>query len=154
MTPKTDLQLRDAVCQRIDWEPGVNSRDISVKVTSGVVSLTGFVHSDFEKLAVERATKSVCGVNAIANDIVICRGSERPDPEVARDIERAMRLHDLAADTSIVVIVQSGNVTLEGAVAWDYQRRSAEAAARSVMGVSKVINKINVIPVEIPPITV
>ena len=143
MTQKTDMQLRDDVVQRIDWQPRVSSRDISVKVTLGVVSLTGFVHSEVEKLAAEQAAKSVCGVNAIANDIVVCGASERPDPEIARDIERAIRLHDLVLDPSIMVIVENGNVILEGSVEWNYQRCSAEAAAHSVTGVRNIANKIH-----------
>jgi osmotically-inducible protein OsmY len=54
-------------------------------------TLTGFVHSFAEKIAAEKATKSVCGVKFVANDIDV-RAMTRTDPEIARDAVEAMLL--------------------------------------------------------------
>lgn len=91
-----DNQLRSAVAMHIDWEPEVMSRDISVAAHEGVITLTGFVHHYYEKMAAERAAKSVYGVKAVANDIEVKIAGTRSDPEIARDI-----IHAMAVDVTV-----------------------------------------------------
>jgi len=104
-------ELREAVVRQLDWTPEINSQDIGVSVTEGVVTLTGFVHSFAEKVAAERAAKSVYGVKAVANDIEV-KAMTRSDPEVARDIVHALRLDVVVPDERIKTGVQNGFVTL------------------------------------------
>ena len=69
MEKGSDKQLREAVLLRqFEWEPEIQSQDISVNAKEGVATLTGFVHSYAEKVAAEKAAKSVYGVKAVAND--------------------------------------------------------------------------------------
>jgi osmotically-inducible protein OsmY len=127
---ETDKHLRDAVIGQLDWEPEITSQDISVSAKDGAVTLTGFVHSYLEKVAAEKAAKSVYGVRAVANDIEVMPLT-RTDP----------------------VGVNGGFVTLEGTVDWNYQREAAESCARGVSGVRNVTNKIalkaRVSPIEV-----
>jgi osmotically-inducible protein OsmY len=141
---QTDEQLRDSVLQEIDWEPAITSKDISVKVKDGAVGLTGFVHSFPEKAAAERATKSVYGVTAIANDIVVKPAFVRTDPEIARDVLQALKTHAFVPDDHIKATVRDGFVTLEGTAEWNYQRSSAETAIHALNGVRGVINDIRI----------
>ncbi len=143
---QTDEQLRDTVQREIEWEPAVTSKDISVKVKDGVVSLNGFANSFPEKMAAERAAKSVYGVTAIANDITVKPTTTHADPEIARDVQHAFKTHVLVPDERITVTVRDGYVTLEGAVEWNYQRTSAEHAALTVAGVRNVANNIRIKP--------
>ncbi|MHB1699414.1 MAG: BON domain-containing protein [Acidobacteriaceae bacterium] len=143
---QTDEQLRDSVQREIEWEPAVTSKDISVKVKDGVVSLNGFANSFPEKMAAERAAKSVYGVTAIANDITVKPTTAHADPEIARDVQHAFKTHVLVPDDRITVTVRDGYVTLEGAVEWNYQRTSAEHAALTVAGVRNVANNIRIKP--------
>ena len=71
MEKGTDKQLREAVLRQLKWEPEIQSQDISANAKEGVVTLTGFVHSYAEKVAAEKAAKSVNGVKAVANDIEV-----------------------------------------------------------------------------------
>ena len=71
---------------QIDWEPEVTSRDISVAAHEGIITLTGFANNYYEKVAAEKAVKSVYGVKAVANDIEIRIAGTRTDPEIARDV--------------------------------------------------------------------
>jgi len=143
---QSDTQIREAVLQQIDWEPEISSKDISVKVQDGIVTLTGFTHSYLEKMAAERAAKSVYGVVAIANDIEVRLSTEKTDPEIARDVEFALKTHVFVPDKLLKVTVREGYVTLEGTVEWNYQRSNAEAAARSVGGVRSIVNNIKLSP--------
>lgn len=143
---ETDKQLRDAVLRQLDWEPEIVSKDISVAVEDGVVTLTGFVHSLFEKEAAERAAKSVYGVQAVAGDIEVKLGTQRSDPEIARDIVHALQMNVSVPDDRIKTSVREGFVTLEGTVDWNFQRDGAAATARNINGVRGLTNTILVKP--------
>ena len=85
MEKGSDKQLREAVLRQLEWEPEIQSQDISVNSKEGVATLTGFVHSYAEKVAAEKAAKSVYGVKAVANDTEV-KPMTRTDPEIARDV--------------------------------------------------------------------
>ncbi len=137
-----DKQLREAVLKQIEWEPEVKSQDVSVNAKEGVITLTGFVHSYAEKFAAEKSAKSVYGVHAVANDIVVKPAATRTDPEIAHDALEAMRLDLRVPDDRLKATIREGFLTLEGTVDWNYQREAAEACARNVQGVRGVTNKI------------
>jgi osmotically-inducible protein OsmY len=143
---ETDKNLRDAVVRQLEWAPEIESKDVSVAAREGVVTLTGFVHSYFEKVAAEKAAKSVYGVQAVANDIEVKLGTQHTDPEVARDVVHAMKINVSVPDDRIKIGVHEGFVTLEGTVDWNFQRDSAENTARNVSGVRGITNQIVVKP--------
>jgi osmotically-inducible protein OsmY len=140
-----DKQLREAVLRQLEWDPEIASPDISVNAKEGVTTLTGFVHSYAEKVAAEKAAKSVYGVKAVANDIEV-KPMTRTDPEIARDVIEAMKLDLRVPDEHLKTGIRDGFVTLEGDVEWHYQREAAESCARKVNGVRGVTNKIEVKP--------
>lgn len=143
MEQANDKALRESVVKQLDWAPEIASHDIGVSVKDGAVSLTGYVHTYAEKVAAERAAKSVYGVLAIANDIEV-KAAGRTDPEIARDIVDAMKYDVRVPDDRVQITVQQGFVTLDGAVDWNYQRQAAESRARNAGGVRGVTNKIEV----------
>jgi len=145
MHTETDRQLRDTVMRQLEWEPEITSQDISVSAKDGAVTLTGFVHSYVEKVAAEKAAKSIYGVHAVANDIEV-KPMTRTDPEIARDITQAMKIDLSVPEDRIKVGINAGMVTLDGMVDWNYQREAAESCARKVNGVRSVTNKIAVKP--------
>jgi osmotically-inducible protein OsmY len=143
---QNDSDLERSVLGQLEWDPQIISKDISVVAKDHVVTLTGFVHSYPEKLAAERAAKAVYGVRAVANDIEVKPGSERTDPEIARDIVHAMRIDISVPDDRITTSIHKGWVTLEGTVNWHFQRAGAERCARNANGVRGVLNKIQLKP--------
>jgi osmotically-inducible protein OsmY len=146
MRPDSDIK-RD-VEEELRWDPDVDETDIGVAVKDGVVTLAGFARSFADRWQAEAAAKRVAGVVGVVNDIQIRLPliHRRPDPQIARDAVQALQyvLPDLAE--RIKVIVKDGHVTLEGDVAWHYQRDRAEKAVRRVRGVTGVINAIVVAP--------
>ena len=145
---RTDSDIQRDVEEELNWDPDIDAKNISVKVSDGVVALTGFVPSYTDKYAAERIAKRIMGVKAVANDLEVklATGSDRPDPDVARDaVERLQR--DLPySSKNIKVTVRNSWITLEGDVDWDFQRREAETAVRNSKGVKGVINLIHVKP--------
>jgi len=139
-----DKELRDAVQRQIEWEPQITSQDISVAVHNHIVSLTGFVHGYMEKVAAEKAAKRVYGVKGVANDVEVKLGIEKSDPEVAREAVEVLQRNYSVPDERIKVMVNNGQVVLEGSVDWHYQKQAAEAAIRDLAGVKGVSNNLQV----------
>jgi len=72
--------------------------------------------------------------------------TSRPDEDLARDVRHALRLDNDVPDERITVQVERGTVTLQGTMEAIVQKETADAAARRVHGVLRVINKIDVEP--------
>jgi len=144
---RSDNSLRDDVLLELKWDPKISSAsDVGVAVKDGVVTLTGFVPSFWEKDAAEKAVKRVYGVKGVANDIEVKLFWQRTDPEIARAAVRELESHVSISADRIKVTVKDGWVTLEGTVDWEYQKSLAQSAMKKLKGVSGVTNKIQVTP--------
>jgi osmotically-inducible protein OsmY len=147
VTPtRSDSTIRDDVQFELKWDPKITSSDIGVAVKDGVVTLTGYVSSYWEKDAAEKASKRVYGVRGVANDLQIKLGYSRTDPEIARDAVHELEGHVSIPSEKIKATVKSGWVTLEGTVDWQYQKNLAESAVKKLKGVVGVTNSIQVRP--------
>ncbi|HEX3685600.1 MAG TPA: BON domain-containing protein [Bryobacteraceae bacterium] len=143
---RSDSLIRDDVQFELKYDPKINSSDIGVAVKDGVVTLTGFVSSYWEKEAAEKAAKRVYGVKGIANDLVIKTTYSRTDPEIARDVIHELESHVSIPTDRIRATVKNSWVTLEGTVDWQYQKSLAESAVKKLKGVLGVTNNIQVKP--------
>ena len=143
---RTDQAIREDVLAELRWDPKITSSDIAVAVKDGVVTLSGYVPSYWEKDAAEKAVKRVYGVKGVANDIEVKLTSTRTDPEIARDAVHELENHVSLPHDRIKVTVKHGWVTLEGTVDWQYQKVLAESAVKSLRGVIGVTNNIEVKP--------
>jgi osmotically-inducible protein OsmY len=144
---RSDNSLLDDVVLELKWDPKISSAsDISVAVKDGVVTLSGFVPSFWEKDAAEKAVKRVYGVRGIANDIEVKLFWQRTDPEIARDAVHELERHVSIPADRIKVTVKDGWVTLEGTVDWEFQKILAKSAVKKLKGVTGVTNKIEIKP--------
>lgn len=145
---KPDREIKRDVEAELRWSPDVDATDLALNVIDGVVTLTGFVRSYFEKYRAEDAVKRVAGVAGVANDVVV-----RPphtegldDPEIARAAVSAIRTQFPLQANDVKVLVHNSHVTLEGSVEWNYQREHIEDAVRRLRGVTAVSNQIAIRP--------
>jgi len=145
---RVDNDIKRDVEAELKWAPDVSETDIAVKVTGGVVTLTGYAASAYEKYRAESAVKRVRGVAAVANDLGVRAplGGMPTDPEIARDAVFALKLELPTVWEDIKAIVKQGHVALEGTVEWHNQRERAEAAVRRLRGVISVRNSIRLQP--------
>lgn len=141
----TDIRIRDAVVEQLDWDPEVDASGVGVAAHDGVVSLTGYIDTYAGKLAAERAAKRVAGVRGIANDIDVRVLLDRTDVDLAADAVKVLRLLGDFPPT-VQAVVHKGFVTLTGNVFWIYQKWHAEGAMRHIRGVRGVFNHILVTP--------
>ena len=137
---KTDLQLQQDVIAELAWEPSLNAALIGVEVKNGVVTLSGHVDSFAEKWSAEQAAERVSGVTALAieMDVNLPGASRRHDSDIARSAENVLLWLTYLPAESVKVKVEGGWITLTGEVEWEYQRRAAASAVRSLMGVTGV----------------
>lgn len=144
----SDRELREAVEQALDFDPGIDSKAIGVAAQDGIVTLTGHVPSYAEKREAEKVSGLVCGVKAVVCELSVARPivSECTDEEIAHAASNAIGRNALLPHDSIHVYVDHGRVTLEGAVDWQYQRKAAGKCVRYLAGVRDVNNHIVVKP--------
>jgi osmotically-inducible protein OsmY len=145
---KSDIDIKRDVEAELRWSPDVDATDIAVKVTGGVVALSGFAASYSEKYRAEAAVKRVTGVTGVANDLAVREptGGMPDDPQIARAAVAALKAELPFVWQSIKPIVSQGHVGLEGSVEWRHERDRAESAVRHIRGVLSVRNSIAIRP--------
>jgi len=145
---KTDEEIRRDAEAELRWAPNVDEKDMAVKVSGGVASLSGFARSYIDRHEAEIAVKRVAGVAAVANDLAVRLPSidEVPDPELARNIVTAIRFEMPAAHEHLQAVVRDGHVMLGGTVEWGFLKDQAERTVRPLRGVKSVTNQITVNP--------
>lgn len=141
---RADTRLRDAVVHQLDWDPAIDAASIGVAAQHGIVSLSGHVKTYSEKVAAERATFSVTGVRAVANDLHVRLVEERTDADIAADAAHALEFR-ATVPLTVHATVDDAYIMLMGSVRWPYQRMDAEKAVRHIRGVKGVIDHIDVI---------
>jgi osmotically-inducible protein OsmY len=112
-----------------------------------VVSLTGYVDSYFEKWAADRGAKRMLGVTAAANGIEarLPGDSKVIDADIARAAENVLDWNVSVPRNRIKLTVESGWITLEGMVDWQFQRQAAEKAVSHLMGVRGISNQVGIV---------
>ena len=143
-----DLSLRKSILEELEFLPDIDAANIGVAVDKGVVTLTGHVTNNAQKVRVERAVKAVKGVRALAEEIQVRlnKGAGTADDTIAN---RALNIIDWSADIpqgAAKVIVENGWVSLEGQVDWQYQKETVERAVRKLSGVVGVDNRLTLRP--------
>jgi osmotically-inducible protein OsmY len=106
------------------------------------------VDSFGEKWHAEHAAQGVSGVKALAVeiDVKLPGSSSRNDTDIARTAENVLACMSQLPQDAIKVKVESGWVTLTGEVDWQFQRQSATAAVRYLMGTTGVSDQIVIKP--------
>ena len=132
----------------LKWEPAVHAEQIGVEVNNGIVTLAGHVDSYPAKWNAERAAQRVAGVKGLAVEIdVKLNGlTKHSDADIARTVENVLLWTTYLPKDSVKIMVEDGWVTLSGQVQWGFQRTTATAAVRYLMGVKGVSDQITIKP--------
>lgn len=113
---RSDWEIKEDVEDALLMDPAAESYEINVEVRDNKVTLSGAVDSWQEKQLAATVAKGVKGVRAITNNIVVDYRVTRPDHEIKREIEKALRWDALVDHALIDVEVKDGKVMLSGAV--------------------------------------
>jgi osmotically-inducible protein OsmY len=145
---KSDIDIKRDVEAELRWSPAVDETDIAVKVTNGVVALSGFATSFSDKYRADAAVKRVAGVCSVSNDLAVRvpRAGMPDDPQIAHSAVSALKAELPFVWKSIKPVVNQGHVALEGSVEWHHERDRAAGAVSQVRGVLSVCNSIAIKP--------
>jgi len=141
---RSNEELQRDVQDAIKWEPLLNAAEIGVTVKDGVVTLSGIVSSYAKKMEAENAAKSVSGVKAVVEKIIIDFGEvvTIDDNKIAEEILNAFKWNWDIPNNTMKVKVEDGWVTLEGVLEWNYQKEAARHSASKQLGVRGVVNEV------------
>ena len=74
-----DTDIHTKVKAALVNDPVVAGTSINVDVTRGVVSLTGAVNGDVEKIKAEDIARGVDGVRSVENNLIVRQANPTPD---------------------------------------------------------------------------
>jgi len=112
-----DADLAGAVRDAIRRDSVLDGDDIVMATDDGVVTLTGNVHTDYEKRQARRVVSRIPGVTDVANRIDAERDwTWQPDREIAEDVRDQLFWSPFVDSGSVAVAVDDGTVTLTGDV--------------------------------------
>ncbi len=135
---RTNRAVRDDVDDALVLDPATDAFEIRVTVDGNqMVTLHGAVDSYAERSLAETVAKGVRGVRGVTNRITVDYASDRPDTEIARDIEGRLRWSRFVDDGLVDVAVENGQVTLTGIVGSAREKDEAESTCW-VVGVASV----------------
>ncbi len=82
---RSDERIKDDVCEHLTMHPEVDASEIEVQVVNGEVTITGMVHSRWEKRRSEEIAEDVYGVNNVHNNLRV--GMQQPETTPQRSTE-------------------------------------------------------------------
>jgi osmotically-inducible protein OsmY len=142
--------IADNIRKSLD-QAGFKDVTVSQDRDKGIVTLSGPVARDNDKLQAESLTKSLAGAQGVANQIVVLpTGMEKNAKTVNSDLDQGIeknldaaliqnKMHD-----DVKYKVKSGVVTLTGEVNSQNKRDQANQVATNVPNVNQVVNDLQV----------
>jgi osmotically-inducible protein OsmY len=143
-----DDEIAERAVRILAWDIEVPHKDLHVKVSHGVVTLSGHVGYHFQRTAAEHDVRRLDGVQGVINLLTVSHASNpstRPE-RVRESIEDALlRSADVEA-SHITVDVEDGKVCLKGEVRSWFERGVVRSAAWAAPGVIEVNDQLTVQP--------
>ena len=142
--------VSDSIRKSLD-QAGFKDVTVSQDRDKGIVTLSGKVSSENEKLQAESLAKSLAGAQVVANQIaVIPVGLEKDAKTVNTDLDQGIEknmdaaLIQIKMHDDVKYKVKSGVVTLTGEVNSQNRRDQAGQVATTVPNVKQVVNDLQV----------
>ena len=142
-------------------DPDVKGRNIDVTTRDGVVTLSGRVETEAQRVKAVQIARGTDGVRAVQDSLTVGAAADavgsggpatRPtDEQLVPRVQAKFYQNDNLRGSSIDVASSQRVVTLSGAVQSEARKRLAVSIARSVDGVSEVRDELRVDPT-VPPL--
>ena len=141
---RTDTELAHQVANALRWSSSVPDDRIKARVDRAWVTLEGEVEWEFQRRAAYRAVRDLTGLRGVSNLITLTVKASSFD--VSQRIKDALRRQAELDAAKIEVETADGTVTLRGSVHTWAERRQAENAAWGAPGVTRVEDRLLVLP--------
>ena len=137
-----DKELGSRIKYLLDWSSGIDATGVNVAVSAGRVFLEGSVATFMEKMQAEELASNVSGTLEVTNEIAVTPAKSHFDETIGEKVVQSIARNTNMDMNLIDVKVQSGIVTLSGAVPSGMSLHAVCAAAQVVPGVVDVINNL------------
>lgn len=140
---RDDSSIAEAIAHTFGWDNQV-PEGVEATVSHGRVTLKGKVDWLFQSDAAKRAVRNVTGVRGVTSEITV-----KSRPKIADLRHRIEAAFSRAADLDareVQVTTTNGTVRLDGRVHSLQEARIARRAVAAAPGVSKVDNRLLVVP--------
>lgn len=119
---------------------------ININVDNGIVTLSGTVSFNREKLMAKTVTSWQKGVKSIINKIEVLPPEKAKSDENLRDVLQAILDNNFSTEENVSFTVKNGVVTLSGTTDNLWSKIEIEKEFSDVIGVRKVTNNLEVKP--------
>lgn len=143
---RADRQIKADVELNLGTDSTLEGFDLDTKISNGVVTLSGEVHSLYEKMHARSVASDVKGVRKVINTISVHYSAPKSDSELAKDVSSRLTWNwtTWPVHNDIGVKVRNGIATLTGDVDNWNERNVAASVAFSTSGIWRVDNRISV----------
>lgn len=136
----TDDEIKTRVEGILSWNADIDATNITVSVTAGYVTLSGYVDTYWKKMQAEDLVADMSGVVEIENALSVTPTERLTDRLIADDIISALKRRTDLDINLVDVTVANGVVTLSGTVPNLSTRTDVERIAMRTAGVQYVYN--------------
>lgn len=138
----TDEEIAGAARMRLFDDPAVGLAGITVEVDDGIVTLSGEVDHLLARRRAVEDVRQLKGVRSVIDRLSVAP-LRVPDARLRRAVEETLAIDPATSALAVEVRASDGAVTLSGEVESFAERRLAEEAAASVLGVRSVDNDLS-----------
>ena len=137
-----DAEIARRAVNSLEWDISVPTDKVKVEVEKGLLTLTGEVDWQYQRLSAESAVRKLSGVTGITNLIKVKPHASAY--EVRQKIKAALDRNSQIEANGISITTDGGKVTLSGKVHTWFERNLAERTAWSAPGVTLVDDRLTV----------
>lgn len=141
---RTDTEIAQAAVSALKWNTMVPADKVNLAVSNGWITLTGTVDWQYQRHAAERTVRDLMGVKGVTNNITLKPHVQAGD--VQSKIEAAFKRSAEIDARRVNVTASDGKIILSGNVRSWAERQEAERAAWAAPGVTRVEDRITVVP--------
>jgi osmotically-inducible protein OsmY len=145
-TTVPDETIQTNIRNWIQWNPNINSSNISVKVKKGVVFLEGTIDTYWKKVKTQTIAGEANGVLDIVNRLAVVPTLDIVDHDIAKNIIAALNRSFYVNIENFDVKVKKGRVTLKGYVRNWQALRTVLNTVENTTGVVDVTNRLQIKP--------
>lgn len=140
----SDNKIKENTDYMLDLNSRIDSENIKVEASRGVVTLSGKVSSYWEKYAAGIICGNIKGVMDVQNNLSVALNEDSADAEIGNEIKKAFRRSMLITEDRIAVEVINGSVKLTGSVSGFPVKQEALNIATHTSGVTGVTDEITI----------
>jgi osmotically-inducible protein OsmY len=139
----TDSGITSVVENGLRHEKGVAPNDVDVSTSQDIVTLSGSVDNLLAKKRAVKIAEGIRGVRGVIDRITVTPLS-RPDADIRKDIQNALRQDPATESYKVAVSVQGGVATLTGSIGSYEEEQLTARMAEGVKGVKEVRNDVTI----------